>query len=226
MGFEPWWPIIVAVGAVLLALFLLYVTKPEREEEEEPSEPLKAAEAGQALPPLKIERTVSRDEVEKAREELKLMDLEREILSYAIQRLYEAEAEGKITEKDRESLSQRYKQRMMDIKEKISHNESMVALHELEAMQEDLMKLFSDRFDELNKKIGELRTRLEVEPKEEALLPPSAPEAPSAPPPKRERKKKEAPPAPKKTEAEKRIEGIMAEVEKVLERLEQIEVET
>ena len=50
------------------------------------------------------------------------------------------------------------------IKESISKDESIVALHELEGMQEDLMKLFSERFGELTSKVEELRTRIDVKP--------------------------------------------------------------
>jgi ElaB/YqjD/DUF883 family membrane-anchored ribosome-binding protein len=112
---------------------------------------------------------------------------------------------------------------MMKVRDFISKSESIVALHELEAMQEDLIKLFSERFDELGKKVEELRARLEVKPVKEVSIPAPAPKA-TAPTVKAKRVRKR-PVAPRKTEAEKRIEEIRAEVEKVLERLGQIEVE-
>jgi len=90
-------------------------------------------------------------------------------------------------------------------------------------MQEDLVKMFSDRFDDVNKKIGELRTHLEVKPLVEVPVPPKAPPMVAPPPKERKRLRRRRP--PRKTEAEKRVEEIRAEVEKVLERLEQIEVE-
>ena len=93
-----------------------------------------------------------------------MLDLEREILSDAIRRLYEAQAEGKITEQEREKLAATYKARMMSIKESISKDETIVALHDLESMQEDLMKLFSERFGELTSKVDELRTKIDVKP--------------------------------------------------------------
>ncbi len=172
--------------------------------------------------PLKIERTVASEEAKKAQEQLRRLDIEREALSDALRRFYEAQAEGKISEEERERLARRYKERMMRIRDTISRSESVVALRELETMQDDLIKLFSQRFDEVNRKIGELRTHLEIKPSVEAPVPPKAP--PAAAPPK-ERKRVRKRPTPKKTEAEKRIEEIRAEVEKVLERLGQIEVE-
>jgi hypothetical protein len=181
--------------------------------------------------PFKIAKSVPQEEAQRAREELRILDLEREILSDAIRRLYEAHAEGKITEEERDRLAETYKSRMMTVKEAISKDESLVALHELEAMQEDLIKLFSERFDELNAKIEELRSRVEVKPIKEIAIP--AAEAPPTkkteekPPEEKEKKKRKPPAKPSpKTEAEKRIEEIRAEVEKVLERLGQMEIET
>ena len=217
MNFEPWLYAIVVGGAVFVALFFLYAMKTGGKKEKEPLEAPLAVE--EKWPPLSAERSVTVTEAKKARDELKTMDLEREVLSYAIRRLYEAHAEGKITEEERERLAHRYKSRMAKIKETISRSESIVALHELEAMRGDLMKLFSERFDEVNEKIEEIRSRIGIKPVVEVPAPPP-------PPPVKEIRRVRRPPSPPtKTEAEKRIEEIKAEVEKVLERLGQIEVE-
>jgi hypothetical protein len=169
-----------------------------------------------------------------AKEELRILDLEREILSDAIRRLYEAHAEGKITEEERERLAQTYKSRMMTVKDAISKDESVVALHELESMQQDLMKLFSERFDELTSKIEELRTKTEIKSIKEITIAPKAltTETPASEekPTEEERAKKKRKQSPAKpsprTEAEKRIEEIRAEVEKVLDKLGQMEIES
>ncbi len=183
--------------------------------------------------PFKIVKSVSPEEAARAKEELRILDLEREILSDAIRRLYEAHAEGKISEEERERLAQTYKTRMMSVKEAIAKDESLVALHELEAMQEDLIKLFSERFDELSLKIEELRSKVEAKPIKEITIPTTKAqpkpvvEEKQAPEEKEKRKRKPAPvKASPRTEAEKRIEEIRAEVEKVLERLGQMEIET
>ena len=161
-----------------------------------------------------------------------MLDLEREILGDAIRRLYEAQAEGKITEQEREKLAGTYTSRMMAIKESISKDESIVALHDLESMQEDLMKLFSERFGELTSKVDELRTRIDVKPIREipVRMPTQSPasqmekmedaEEEEAPEEVTEdkQKRKRKPPEEKpdaKTEAEKRIESIRSEVERV-----------
>src|SRR5208283_1543816 len=114
--------------------------------------------------PFRISKSVQTTTASNAKDELRMLDLEREILSDALRRLYEAQAEGKISEAEREKLAASYKARMMSIKESISKDETIVALHDLEGMQEDLMKLFSERFGELTSKVEELRTKIDVKP--------------------------------------------------------------
>lgn len=193
--------------------------------------------------PFKISKSVQTTMASSAKDELRILDLERDILGDALRRLYEAHAEGKITEQEREKLAITYKNRMNTIKESISKDESIVALHELEGMQEDLMKLFSERFGELTSKVEELRTRIDVKPIREIPI-----KMPSQSPtqidsddgeeeeetesqtvgeakPKKKRKPVEQKPDAK-TEAERRIESIRSEVEKVLDKLGQMEIES
>ncbi len=218
---QLWLYMLVAGGAIAVGLFAFYVTKGRKKAEKEDLK--KVIEPKESWPVFSPQRTVTREEAKNANKKLKMLQLEREILSYAIRRLYEAQAEGRISEEERENLARNYKARMMNVRDAISKSESVVALQELESMQEDLIKLFSERFDDLGKKVEELRTRLEVKPVKEMSIPVSTPKT-SAPPMKAERRARK-PPTPRKTDAERRIEEIRAEVEKVLERLGQIEVE-
>jgi hypothetical protein len=214
--------IIISCAAVLIASLMLYAMRGRKNKRKE--EKLEVPEVPEIVEkwPLKVERSVTSTDAKRAQNELRILDLEREILSHAIRRLYEAQAEGKISEEERNRLAQGYKGRMLEVKDKISKGESVVALHELEIMQEDLIKLFNERFDEINEKIGNLKSTFDFKPVKEVPVPPSIPT--SAPLGKTKRLTRK-PSAPKKTEAEKRIEEIRTEVEKVLERLGQIEVE-
>jgi len=182
---------------------------------------------------FKITKSVQSADASQAKDELRILDLEREILSDAIRRLYEAHAEGKISEQERERLAGTYKSRMMNVKDSIAKDETIVALHELEGMQEDLMKLFSERFGELSSKVEELRSKIDVKTVKEIPVQMPAPSTTPEPAEKVEeeeekQKRKRKPPekASPKTEAEKRIEEIRTEVEKVLDRLGQMEIET
>ena len=71
---------------------------------------------------------------------------------------------AKSPKSERDRLAVTYKNRMTIIKESIAKDETIVALHELEGMQEDLMTLFSERFGELTSKVDELRGRIDIKP--------------------------------------------------------------
>ena len=233
--------VIIAVGTVVFAM-RRYGKKPAPAKKTPPkSDP----DLEYSNLPFKISKSVQGTTASSAKDELRILDLERDILGDAIRRLYEAHAEGKITEQEREKLAVTYKNRMNTIKESIAKDEGIVALHELEGMQEDLMKLFSERFGELTSKVEELRTRIDVKPIREIpiKMPSQTPtqienddgeeegeEEPETTTAGEEKpKKKRKPPEEKptaKTEAEKRIESIRSEVEKVLDKLGQMEIES
>lgn len=223
---------IITVGVIIACLIVVFAMRRRgKKEKKTAEEELQADLRGY---PFRVSKSVPAEEASHAKEELRILDLEREILSDAIRRLYEAHAEGKITEEERERLAQTYKSRMMTVKDAISKDESVVALHELESMQQDLMKLFSERFDELTSKIEELRTKTEIKSIKEITIAPKAltTETPASEekPTEEERAKKKRKQSPAKpsprTEAEKRIEEIRAEVEKVLDKLGQMEIES
>jgi hypothetical protein len=217
-------PYAIAVGAIILALITIYITRTKKDETTE--EVKEVLEKDELLLPLKGQRTVTPFDAQKSKKELRLLDVEREILSFGIRRIYEAHAEGKIDEKERDRLARDYKQQMREIKDSITEKESVVALHELESMQEDLIKLFNDRFDEINQKIGGLRTNLHITPKVVEPKPERGPSVPkSADEADKAQKKKKEPSKPRRTEAEEKIDKIRSEVEKVLERLGQMETE-
>jgi len=229
---DIWLYVTVAFGIILVALIVLLIMEREKRRplSKEAVKPAPSEILGRW--PLAVSRTVTNNIVKESRDKLRILDLEREILSYAIRRLYEARIEGKISEEERDRLMLKYKEDLGRIKEEISRGESIVALSELERMQEEFVKLFSERFEELNKRITELRGLSGFAPLEPEKLPEEERKEEKAAPPRREREvgKPKAPPKPEKTEpekseAEKKIEQIMAEVEKVLERLGQMEVE-
>jgi len=242
----PWLSFALGVVAVASVLLFLFEREKRRPLDEEAVKTVRN-EAPARLPSM-MRRTITSDMFEEARNKLRILELEREILSYAIRRLYEAAAEGKITEDERDRLVLKYREDLARIKEEIARGESIVALNELERMQDEFVKLFSERLEELNKRIGELRAlsgfvspRTEelatIEPVEPAELVEEGKEEEQVEAPK-EVLEKEAPPKPEKkaikpkptaepekTEAEKKIEQIVAEVERVLKKLGQMEVE-
>jgi hypothetical protein len=236
--------IVVAVAAVIIFVVGVVVYAMRRLDRKPQQKKPKKVDGDLGLDysgsPFKVSKSVPTSTASNAKDELRMLDLEREILSDAIRHLYEAQAEGKITEQEREKLAASYKARMMSIKESISKDETIVALHDLEGMQEDLMKLFSERFGELTSKVDELRTKIDVKPIKEIPIKLPTPssqteriedveeeEEDEAIEEKQKKKRKPAEEKPDaKTEAEKRIDTIRSEVEKVLDKLGQMEIES
>jgi hypothetical protein len=224
---------LLATVVVIAVLTILYF-KVWRKKKPQEAPAKKTAQSDLMSSPFRVIKSVSPNDAGRAKDELRILDLEREILSDSIRRLYEAHAEGKISEEERERLAQTYKSRMMTVKDAISKDESVVALHELEAMQEDLIKLFSERFDEISGKIEELREKAETKPIKEIEIQPKETlveaevEEEKSETEEKTKKRRRTPPAKPspKTEAERRIEEIRNEVEKVLDRLGQMEVES
>ena len=232
---------LVVIMAVIACAAVIYVM---RKRPKQPKLPQKKAENEPDVRglPFRLTKSVQANDASSAKDELRILDLERDILSDALRRLYEAHAEGKISEQERDRLAATYKSRMSTVKDSIAKDETIVALHELESMQEDLMKLFSERFGDLTSKVDELRTRIDLKPIKEikVQLPSTEPSIEAEDEEEEEAagegekegdkpKKKRKPPTEKtseKTEAEKRIDEIRGEVEKVLDRLGQMEVET
>ena len=231
----------VAITACVALVLLMRrgTKKPPKKVKEPQIDPILASSAS----PFKVSKSVQSTDAVHAKDELRTLDLEREILGEAIRRLYEAHAEGKITEQERERLATSYKQRMLSVKESMARDETIVALHELEGMQEDLMKLFSDRFGELTGKVDELRTRIDIKPIKEIKIQMPKPQAPVVPDQMEEdeeekeetesegkEKTKRPPKKPQaekqKTEAEQRIDAIRNQIDEVMNKLGQMEMES
>ena len=231
---------IVVTIAVAVSASVIFAMRRKMQKPAKPSKQPSEIEPELSGLPFKVTKSVQSNDATQAKDELRILDLEREILGDAIRHLYEAHAEGKITEQEREKLASSYKSRMMAVKESMAKDETIVALHELEGMQEDLMKMFSERFGELTGKVEELRSRIDVKPIREIKVQMPKQQTPVMPDQleqteeeeeegEEKAKKKRKPPEEhktQKTEAEQRIDAIRSEVEKVLDKLGQMEMET
>lgn len=177
-------------------------------------------------------RTLAEADLQKARADLKLLSIDRDIVSAALTTIYEAEAKGILTENERNQLLGRYKDDLKRLEQKISGAQKIIDLYELEKAREDLLKSFSAKMSEIDSKINALRPALGLPPsqaeeqKPEASAPSEtekaeAPNASEAGAAKEKTQPKERP----KSKAEQRLEEIREEVLRAMERLEQIEAE-
>ena len=228
---------IISLAAIVVVIAIIIIVYAMRLRRKQPATSVVQTQAEPEFKglPFKITKSVQTNDASQAKDELRILDLEREILSDALRRLYEAHAEGKISEQERERLASSYKSRMKAVKDSMAKDETIVALHELEGMQEDLMKMFSERFGDLSSKVDALRSKIDVQSVKEVrvkmpktlLEEAEIEEEEEAVAKKTPRKKRSAPAKPSpKSEAEKRIEEIRNEVEKVLDKLGQMEIES
>jgi len=179
--------------------------------------------------PDTIRKTVTESDIAKARNKLRVANLERDIIGDALTKIYEAEAKGTINEPEKNQMIQPYKNDLKRVDAEIDTYKKTVDLFELEAAKEDLFKRFQETFLDIQARIEKIRPSLnlpaptEAKPAEPKPTPaktePTEPTEENAPP-------KEKPPREKaRNKAEEKIETIREEVLKAMERLEQIETE-
>jgi hypothetical protein len=179
--------------------------------------------------PDTIRKTVTESDIAKARNKLRVANLERDIIGDALTKIYEAEAKGTINEPEKNQMIQPYKNDLKRVDGEIDTYKKTVDLYELEAAKEDLFKRFQETFLDIQARIEKIRPSLNlqgstetkpVEPKPTPAKTETAEQAEENVPPK------EKPPREKaRNKAEEKIETIREEVLKAMERLEQIETE-
>jgi len=169
--------------------------------------------------------TFSLAELERSRREMRTIVLERDLLSSALMKLYEAETEGRITKEEREMITKRYSGQIKSFESKLKDVELVVEVGELERLRDDLMSLFRD-------KVQNIEARLEQA--KERLAPSAAPELART----REAQARRVERAddlekvierktarPEVSEADRRVKAIRDEVMEALTKLEQIDLE-
>src|SRR2546421_11678530 len=88
--------------------------------------------------PDTIRKTITEADITKARNRLRVANLERDIIGDALTKIYEAEAKGTITEPEKNQMVQPYKNDLKRVDAEIDVNKKIVDLHELESAKEDL----------------------------------------------------------------------------------------
>jgi hypothetical protein len=167
------------------------------------------------------ETTVTLTDLERSRREMRTIMVERDLLSSAMMKLYEAESEGRITREEREMISKRYSDQIKDLQSKLKDVELVVEVGELEGLRGELVTLFEGKIQNIESRLDAAKQRLGV-----TAQPPMkkdvAPQMEKTTDLERvvERRAK-----PEMSESEKRVKQIRDEVMDALTRLEQIDIE-
>ena len=165
--------------------------------------------------------SVSQNELDRSRREMRTMMVERDLLSSALMKVYEAESEGRLTREEREGIAKRYADQLKGIQGRLKDVELVVEVGELEKLRTELVELFQEKIQNIEARLDAAKERLG----------PAAPEVvKKEPAPKVERKPElekavEKRAKPELSESERRVKEIRNEVMDALTKLEQIDVE-
>jgi hypothetical protein len=165
--------------------------------------------------------TISTSDLERSKREMRTIMVERDLLSSALMKLYEAETDGRITKDERETISKRYSEQIKDLQSKLKDVELLVEVGELEGIRNELVGLLEGKIQNIEARLEAARQRLGAaapEPVKKEL----APKGERAPDLEKviERRAR-----PEMTEGEKRRKEIMDDVMGELARLEQLDIE-
>jgi hypothetical protein len=180
--------------------------------------------------PDTIRKTVTETDIAKARNKLRVANLERDIIGDALTKIYEAEAKGTIDETEKNQMIQPYKGDLKRVDAEIDTHKKTVDLYELEAAKEDLFKRFQETFLDIQARIEKIRPSIntraptEINPSEPKPAPAKT-ETADATATENTQPTEKTPKEKPKNKAEEKIETIREEVLKAMERLEQIETE-
>jgi hypothetical protein len=166
-------------------------------------------------------RTISLEELDRSKRELRTITLERDLLSSALTRIYEAETEGRITREEREMIAKRYSEQIREIESKLRDRELLVEVGELEGLRNELVTLFREKIQNIEARLDQTRERIQP-----AKLEPIKSEAARKASPKVDELEsviERRAPKKEETEGEKRVKELREEVMEALAKLEQID---
>jgi hypothetical protein len=189
------------------------------------------------LPPipgmsLESSRSTSEEAVNRARETLKVLKVERQIIGAALTTIYESHTKGLINQTERDRLVEKYKVDLASLEKSIVENQRIVDLFDLESEREELVRNFNAKLTEIDAQVKTLksggslnRPRKPAQGNEkksnttenESKKDQTTQEQPS--------KKSSETDEQQITDAEKRIDQIRADILQAMDRLEQIESE-
>jgi hypothetical protein len=155
--------------------------------------------------------------------ELRLFSFQREVISSALTRIYEAEVKGILKGSERDKLAESYKKELELLDGKIEQRRKVTELQNLKKEKKELQIYYSQKITEIDKKIGELESSSESFSLTNPALPQSSLEVINNEEPSNNSAESEKSENLEKTD--KKIEALREEVLQAIDRLEQIESE-
>jgi hypothetical protein len=217
---------------VNLATLLAFWKKRESPPTPEPKRIIPLPNLGSST--LEAPPATSLEAVGRAREALKLLKLERQIVGSAVATIYESHTQGVISEAERDRMLEKYKADLKRLEQVLEDNQRTVDLYDLEIERNELIKSFNAKLAEIDARLKELKSGAPLRPrtptpKPEQSQPRSSSSSEGSRQANQESRSKDKEDDKESQQAiadsEKRIEQIREEILKAMDRLEQIEGE-
>jgi len=163
-------------------------------------------------------RIITGNEIERARKDLNAILLEKDLIGSALTRVYEAEVDGRINRKEREELSERYKNRLKEVEENLGDIEITIEVGELERLREELVNLFERKLQQIDSRLQDARIKLDkIKPHIKLIEKPEIVE--------KKTKQKKTKYRSEESEVDVKVKALREEVLEALARLEQMDIE-
>ena len=169
--------------------------------------------------PLSPAKSVEKLELERRRRDTKSLLVEKEMLSAALARVFEAEADGRITKAERDLIVRKYQEQLRSVDERLGDVELYVEVGELEQLREELVGLFESKIQQIEGRLMDARSRLQ------RIAPPVGGPVTLKEEKPAEKKEERKRPKPESTEVDERVKELKNEVLEALARLEQMDIE-
>ncbi|MHB8567326.1 MAG: hypothetical protein ACYC7D_10315 [Nitrososphaerales archaeon] len=91
--------------------------------------------------------------LERSKRELRTLLLEKELVSAALTRLYEAEVAKEITREERETLGTKYRDELKSLDERILKIDAFIEVGDLETLRDQLVRLVNQKMDAIDRRI-------------------------------------------------------------------------
>ncbi|MDA4134948.1 MAG: hypothetical protein OK441_05215 [Thaumarchaeota archaeon] len=171
-------------------------------------------------------KTVTVDELDSSKREMRTLMLERDLLSSALNKVYEAESDGQITRDERELIARKYSSQIREFEAKLRDKELIVEVGELERLRDELVSLFREKIQNIESRLDQAKERLQ--PVREEVRPEPVRAARVASPLSQTEDlervvERKAPVRKDDSEGEKRVKALRDEVMDALAELEQID---
>ncbi len=167
----------------------------------------------------------SLEAVNRARESLKVLKLERQILGSAVTTIYESQTSGVISEAERDRMLEKYKVDLKRLEKAIQESQQIVDLHDLEIERDEVIKGFKAKLAEIDAKLKDLKSGDPTVPGKPSERSGGTVGNGGSQQSSHDQQSKDKEDEQGITDSEKRIDQIREEILKAMDRLEQIEAE-